>query len=185
MKKPVKVYLLSLGCAKNLVNSEQMLGKLKNAGMELLDSPEGADAAIVNTCGFIDSAKTEAIEAILDLAELKKQGKLRALIAAGCLTQRYAGEFLKELPEVDAVLSQNRIQLQELTSSGAGPGRPGAAHLAGPAGGQLPHRRPGAADPRLFRLSAHRRGLRQPLFLLRHSGHPGRLPLGAHGGCGG
>ena len=98
MKKPVKVYLLSLGCAKNLVNSEQMLGKLKNAGMELLDSPEGADAAIVNTCGFIDSAKTEAIEAILDLAELKKQGKLRALIAAGCLTQRYAGEFLKELP---------------------------------------------------------------------------------------
>ena len=104
MKKPVKVYLLSLGCAKNLVNSEQMLGKLKNAGMELLDSPEGADAAIVNTCGFIDSAKTEAIEAILDLAELKKQGKLRALIAAGCLTQRYAGEFLKELPEVDAVL---------------------------------------------------------------------------------
>lgn len=99
-----KIYLLSLGCAKNLVNSELMLGRLRAAGMEICDSPEGADAAIVNTCGFIDSAKSEAIEAILELAELKKQGLIRALIVTGCLTQRYQSEFLAELPEVDAAL---------------------------------------------------------------------------------
>ena len=102
--RPIKVYLLSLGCAKNLVNSEQMLGLLQQAGMELVQQPEGADAAIVNTCGFIDSAKSEAIQAILELAELKKQGKLRALIVTGCLTQRYQSDFLRELPEVDAAL---------------------------------------------------------------------------------
>ena len=99
-----KIYLLSLGCAKNLVNSELMLGRLRAAGLEICDSPTGADAAIVNTCGFIDSAKSEAIEAILELAELKKQGQIRALIVTGCLTQRYQGEFLTELPEVDAAL---------------------------------------------------------------------------------
>ncbi|MBQ7491109.1 MAG: 30S ribosomal protein S12 methylthiotransferase RimO [Clostridia bacterium] len=99
-----KIYLLSLGCAKNLVNSELMLGRLQAAGMEICDSPDGADAAIVNTCGFIDSAKSEAIEAILELAELKKQGRVRALIVTGCLTQRYQGEFFTELPEVDAAL---------------------------------------------------------------------------------
>ena len=104
MNDSVKVYLLPLGCAKNLCNAELMLGHLVNAGMELLESPEGADVAIVNTCGFIESAKTEAIEAILELAELKKAGAIRALIVAGCLTQRYREEFLDELPEVDAAL---------------------------------------------------------------------------------
>ncbi len=104
MNDTIKVYLLPLGCPKNLVNAELMLGHLENAGMELVDSPVGADAAIVNTCGFIESAKTEAIEAILELAELKKQGDIRALIVTGCLTQRYQEDFLAELPEVDAAL---------------------------------------------------------------------------------
>lgn len=104
METVIKIFLLSLGCAKNLVNSELMLGRLRAAGMEICQTPEGADAAIVNTCGFIDSAKSEAIEAILELAELKKQGLIRALIVAGCLTQRYREEFLRELPEVDAAL---------------------------------------------------------------------------------
>lgn len=99
-----KVFLLSLGCAKNLVNSEQMLALLRQAGMEICTQPEGCDAAIVNTCGFIDSAKSEAIEAILQLAELKRQGEIRALLVTGCLTERYQGEFLNELPEVDAAL---------------------------------------------------------------------------------
>ena len=99
-----KIYLLSLGCAKNLVNSEQMLARLRDAGMEILSQPQGADVAIVNTCGFIDSAKTEAIEAILELAQLKQSGELRALIVTGCLTQRYQKDFLTELPEVDAAL---------------------------------------------------------------------------------
>ena len=96
--------MLSLGCAKNLVNSEQMIHKLKENGFSVTDDPASADAAVVNTCGFIDSAKSESIEAILQLAELKKTGKLRALIVAGCLSQRYGAEFRKELPEVDAVL---------------------------------------------------------------------------------
>ena len=104
MNETVKVYLLPLGCAKNLVNAELMLGHLQNAGMELLECPEGADVAIVNTCGFIESAKTEAIEAILELAELKKQGVIGGLIVTGCLSQRYQEDFLSELPEVDAAM---------------------------------------------------------------------------------
>ena len=104
MSESVKVYLLPLGCAKNLCNAELMLGHLVNAGMELLETPEGADVAIVNTCGFIESAKTEAIEAILELAELKKEGVIGGLIVTGCLTQRYQEEFLNELPEVDAAM---------------------------------------------------------------------------------
>ena len=104
MKDCVKVYLLPLGCAKNLCNAELMLGHLVNAGMELLETPEGADVAIVNTCGFIESAKTEAIEAILELAELKKEGVIGGLIVTGCLTQRYQEDFLNELPEVDAAM---------------------------------------------------------------------------------
>ena len=109
MNDTIKVYLLPLGCAKNLCNAELMLGHLANAGMELVESPIGADVAIVNTCGFIESAKAEAIEAILELAELKKQGEIRALIATGCLTQRYQEDFLSELPEVDcAVVSTFR-----------------------------------------------------------------------------
>ena len=75
--------LISLGCAKNLVNSEQMLYLMSEAGFELVSEPEGADLAIVNTCGFIDAAKSEAIENILEMAELKKEGKLVGLIVNG------------------------------------------------------------------------------------------------------
>ena len=96
--------LISLGCAKNLVNSEQMLYLLDEAGYALVPDPEGADFCIVNTCGFIDSAKTEAIDTILEMAELKKQGKLGALIVTGCLAERYKDSILEELPEIDAVL---------------------------------------------------------------------------------
>ena len=99
-----KVYLLSLGCAKNQVNAEQMLALLEQAGMEIVAEPAGADAVIVNTCGFIEGAKTEAIEAILEMAELKSQGLVKALVVTGCLTERYKAEFLAELPEVDAAL---------------------------------------------------------------------------------
>ncbi len=102
--KKTEIYILSLGCAKNLVNSEQMIHKLEERGYSVTKTPEKADVAIVNTCGFIDSAKSESIEAILSLASLKQTGKLRALIASGCLSQRYGAEFSKELPEVDAVL---------------------------------------------------------------------------------
>ncbi|MDO4973894.1 MAG: 30S ribosomal protein S12 methylthiotransferase RimO [Eubacteriales bacterium] len=96
--------LISLGCAKNLVNSEQMLYLLDEAGYVLVPDPEGADFCIINTCGFIDAAKSEAIDAILEMAELKKAGKLGALIVTGCLSERYQDSILDELPEIDAVL---------------------------------------------------------------------------------
>ena len=96
--------LISLGCAKNLVNSEQMLYLLDEAGFMLQPEPEGAELAIVNTCGFIDAAKSEAIDTILQLAELKKAGKLGGLIVTGCLAERYKDTILEELPEIDAVL---------------------------------------------------------------------------------
>ena len=99
-----KIFLLSLGCAKNLVNSEQMLSILEKEGCTIVEAPEDCDIAIVNTCGFIDSAKSEAIDAILKLAHLKQEGVIRGLIVTGCLTERYKDEFLKELPEVDAAL---------------------------------------------------------------------------------
>ena len=96
--------MISLGCAKNLVNSEQMLYLLCEAGYELVPEPDGADFAVVNTCGFIDAAKSEAIDTILAMAELKKGGKLGGLIVTGCLAERYQDSILDELPEIDAVL---------------------------------------------------------------------------------
>lgn len=102
MKK--RFAMISLGCAKNLVNSEQMLFLLDEAGYTLVPEADGADFAVVNTCGFIDAAKTEAIDTILSLAELKKEGRLGGLIVTGCLTERYQDSILQELPEIDAVL---------------------------------------------------------------------------------
>jgi len=99
-----KVALISLGCPKNLVNSEQMLYLLSEAGMEIVPEPEDADAVIINTCGFIESAKSEAIDTIIEMGELKKAGKIKSIIATGCLTQRYKDSIIKELPELDAVL---------------------------------------------------------------------------------
>ena len=96
--------LISLGCAKNLVNSEQMLYLMNEAGYALTPDPDGADLVIINTCGFIDSAKSEAIDHILEMAELKKAGRLKGLIVTGCLSQRYQDSILEELPEIDAVL---------------------------------------------------------------------------------
>ena len=96
--------LISLGCAKNLVNSEQMIYLMNDAGFEMVSEPDGADLVIVNTCGFIDAAKTEAIDTILEMAELKKTGKLGGIIVTGCLPERYKAEIAAELPEVDAFL---------------------------------------------------------------------------------
>ena len=104
MEQKKNFALISLGCAKNLVNSEQMLYLLDEAGYTLVPEPEGADLAIVNTCGFIDAAKSDAIDTILQMAELKKEGKLGGLIVCGCLTERYQDTILQELPEIDAVL---------------------------------------------------------------------------------
>jgi ribosomal protein S12 methylthiotransferase len=100
----MKVSFTSLGCAKNLIDSEQMVALVTEAGHEIVADPTQAEAAVVNTCAFIDSAQQEAIDAILELAELKKTGHLRRLVVTGCLPQRYQGDILQELPEIDAVL---------------------------------------------------------------------------------
>lgn len=86
--------LISLGCAKNLVNSEQMLYLMDEAGFRLVSEPEGADLVIINTCGFIDAAKSEAIDTILQMAELKRNAKLGGIIVTGCLPQRYKDSIL-------------------------------------------------------------------------------------------
>ena len=102
MKKSIA--LISLGCAKNLVNSEQMLYLLDEAGYALSPDPEGCDAVIINTCGFIDAAKSAAIDTILQMAELKAAGKLGKIIVTGCLPERYRDDIRTELPEIDAIL---------------------------------------------------------------------------------
>ncbi len=99
----IKVGLVSLGCPKNQVDSEVMLGSLTQAGY-ILANEEEADIVIVNTCGFIDRAKEESIDTLIAVGELKKSGRCKALIATGCLTQRYHGDLLDQLPEIDAVI---------------------------------------------------------------------------------
>lgn len=99
-----RVGMVSLGCAKNLINSEQMLWLLNEAGYELTGNLAEAEYLVINTCGFIESSKTEAINNILEFAELKKEGRLKKIIVAGCLPERYREEILKEMPEVDALV---------------------------------------------------------------------------------
>ena len=101
---PYKIAFVSLGCAKNLVNTEQMMALCRRAGYDVTGETEGADVAVLNTCGFIESAKSEAIENILELAELKKAGRLKKLLVTGCLSQRYPDDIRAELPEVDGML---------------------------------------------------------------------------------
>ena len=101
---PIKVGMVSLGCSKNLVDSERMLYKLKQNGYELVTEPGLADIAVVNTCGFIKSAKEEAIETILELAALKADGTLKKIVITGCLTERYREEAAELFPEADAVI---------------------------------------------------------------------------------
>ena len=100
----MNILFISLGCDKNLVDSEVMLGLLDKKGYLIVDSEEDADIIVVNTCCFIHDAKEESIQTILEMAEYKKEGKLKALIVTGCLAQRYQQEIIDEIPEVDAVL---------------------------------------------------------------------------------
>lgn len=101
---PIKVGMVSLGCSKNLVDSERMLYKLRERGYELVTEPGLADVAVVNTCGFIQSAKEETIETIIELGKLKEDGTLKKIIITGCLTQRYQEEAAELFPEADAVI---------------------------------------------------------------------------------
>jgi len=105
----MKIGLVSLGCPKNLVDSEVMLGLAQEAGHELTRDPEGADVLVVNTCAFIDRAKQESIDAILEMAQHKKDGSATRLIVTGCLAERYREDLRKEIPEIDAVLGTGEV----------------------------------------------------------------------------
>lgn len=107
----MKIGVVSLGCAKNLVDTEIVLGFLTDGGHELINDSEQADIIIVNTCGFIEAAKEESINAILEMAAMKEYGQCRGLIVMGCLSQRYAEELWAEIPEIDALLGTNELDL--------------------------------------------------------------------------
>lgn len=102
--KDYKVAMVSLGCAKNRVDAEMMLYKIKEAGFTITDDPAKADVAIVNTCGFIESAKQESIEEIIELGKLKAEGTIKYIVVTGCLAERYKEQIAKELPETDGVI---------------------------------------------------------------------------------
>jgi len=104
-----KIGFISLGCPKNLVDSEVMMGQLKQKGYEITADAAEADTVVVNTCGFIESAKQESIETILEAARLKTDGKATRLIVAGCLVERYRNELKAEIPEVDAFIGTSQI----------------------------------------------------------------------------
>ena len=97
----MNVGFVSLGCSKNLVDTEMMIGIFKNNNFNIVNDPAEADVIVINTCGFIESAKQEAINTILEMAEYKKTGKCKILVATGCLVQRYKEELEKAMPEVD------------------------------------------------------------------------------------
>jgi hypothetical protein len=109
-----KIGFVSLGCPKNLVDSEVMMGQLKESGYEITTNASEADTLVVNTCGFIDSAKKESVDAILEAARLKTEGKCQRLVVAGCLVERYRDELRAEMPEVDAFIGTN--QINDITS---------------------------------------------------------------------
>lgn len=110
MSEPKKVGMISLGCPKNLVDSEVMMGLLTSQGYEMTTDSEAADVLVVNTCGFIDSARQESVDTILEMAELKKTGKLKKLIVAGCLVERFQAELQNEIPEIDACIGVNQVR---------------------------------------------------------------------------
>src|SRR5205807_4552002 len=105
----LKVGFISLGCPKNLVDSEVMMGQLQQSGYQITADATEADTLVVNTCGFIDAAKKESIEAILEAARLKTEGKAQRLIVAGCLVERYRDELKVSMPEVDAFIGTSQI----------------------------------------------------------------------------
>jgi len=106
----LKIGFVSLGCPKNLVDTEVMMGQLTSSGHELTPHPSDADVIVVNTCSFIDPAKQESVDTILEMAEYKKTGRAQKLIVAGCLVERYRGDIQKNMPEVDAVIGTNELE---------------------------------------------------------------------------
>src|SRR5262245_26121371 len=128
----LKIGFVSLGCPKNLVDTEVMMGQLTAGGHELTPHPSDADVIVVNTCSFIDPAKQESVDTILEMAEYKKTGRAKKLIVAGCLVERYRHDIRDLLPEVDAVVGTNEldriVSLCEGIDSGSTPVEPYLYH---------------------------------------------------------
>src|SRR5437763_13735739 len=120
----MKIGMISLGCPKNLVDSEVMLGLAQQSGHQLTRDAADADVLVVNTCAFIDKAKQESIDAILEMAELKKTGSCKRLVVTGCMAERYRDELREQIPEIDAVLG-----------TGEGPGLVNALGIGDPVSG--------------------------------------------------
>ena len=110
ISRPVRVGMISLGCAKNLVDGETMLGYLERAGVELTSDATRADVVLVNTCGFIDDAKRESIDSILEVVEAKQSGDVRRLVVTGCMAQAYAEDLKREIPEIDAFVGLDELE---------------------------------------------------------------------------
>lgn len=127
-----RVALVTLGCPKNLVDSETMLGLLGRAGYGTTGDLEAADVAVVNTCSFIEPAREESVEAILEVASHKGRGRLRGLVVAGCLAQRYGAELVREIPEVDAVIGTGELGRIVQVVDDLVAGRPGGVHVGHP-----------------------------------------------------
>ncbi len=123
----MKIGFVSLGCPKNLVDSEVMLGMAEKDGHEITADASQADVLVVNTCAFIDRAKQESIDTILEMAELKKQAAGRKLVVTGCMAERYRDELKKEIPEIDAIYGTGEVEGLADFMSGAGAAEPGAA----------------------------------------------------------
>src|SRR6476469_4554805 len=119
----MKVGFVSLGCPKNLVDGEVMLGMAQQAGHEITPDAQDADVLVVNTCAFIDNAKQESIDAILEMAKIKSDGKASRLVVTGCLAERYREELRKEIPEIDALLGTGELPGIVEALSPAGDGR--------------------------------------------------------------
>ena len=136
------ISFISLGCAKNQVNCEQMMAAVQAAGHTIQPDPQGADVVVVNTCGFLASACEEAIDNILEMAELKKQGRVKKILVTGCMAQRYQEDVLRELPEVDGVLGTGSYgeiagAIAEVMDQGRRPCRIGNIHTANQSGQRI------------------------------------------------
>ena len=136
------VAFISLGCAKNQVNCEQMMATAQAAGHTVIGAPEGADVVVVNTCGFLSSACEEAIDNILEMAELKKAGQIKKILVTGCMAQRYKDDVLNELPEVDGILGTGSYgdiatAIDEVMEQGLRPCHLGNIHTAEQGGARI------------------------------------------------
>src|SRR3954453_23826562 len=130
-EKTTKVGFVSLGCPKNLVDSEVMMGLLARAGAELTARAEDADVIVVNTCSFIDSAQQESVNTILEMAKHKTEGSAKRLVVAGCLVERFRNDIQKNIPEVDAVVGTGELE-NVLQAAGITSGRVGASPADSP-----------------------------------------------------